>query len=337
MIDKVAELNHLLIAIDELKDSAGAANRDSVIRLCEGTVIEGRRPTSEAAITFAEKIGLINLNKASILLTPYGECFLSLNTERLYELSEEQKKLLIRVGYLQGSFRMQIHGVLKDFLPDFKQNTFKLSIFDIVKPTEDLWIIEHLTQLDFLIRKEDILEINSQYVDTVAHFLSEGKWWSPDDFEEYRKEREETGKLAEQLVIEYEKERLHQLGCKVEALCMRHISKLKVDAGYDVDSFDGSNPGLNYNRFIEIKGSKNSKVIFFWSDNEIEVAKKLGDKYWIYFQGGINTKTKKAINKPLIFQNPIKTILENPAFKKRPQGLIVESYMDGELSKFQTN
>lgn len=335
MIEKIAELNRVVIAIDELKEDSGEANHDGVIRLCEGTVIEGRRPNHESTLTFAEKIGLIIQNKNNISLSQYGTDFLNLNVERTYELSEEQKKILIGIGYLQGPYRMVIHNLLKDFLPDFKNNTFKLSILDVAKTPESEWVIEHLTQLDCLVRKDDLLEINLEYVNTIAHFLSEGKLWSPDDFEEYMKEREKIGEIAEELMIEFEKNRLKNLGCRVEALCIRRISKLKVNAGYDVDSFDGGTANLNYDRFIEIKGSKNSKVIFYWSDNEIKIARELGEKYWIYFQGGIQTLTKKCKNKPLLFQNPIKTILEDPTFKKRPQGIIVEKNIEGNLIEFK--
>lgn len=239
MIEKIAELNRTLIAIDELKDNNGEASYDGVIRLCKETVIEGRRPNHESTLTFAEKIKLITIDKTQISLTQYGKDFLNLNVERLYDLSEEQKKILLRMCYLEGPYRTVIYNLLKDFLPDFKNNTFKLSIFDVVKTPESEWVIEHLTQLNCLVRNDDLLEINSQYVNTIAHFLSEGKLWSPDDFEAYQEEREKIGTIAEDLIMEFEKNRLQSTGCKVEALCMRHISKLKVNAGYDIDSFNG--------------------------------------------------------------------------------------------------
>jgi hypothetical protein len=36
-------------------------------------------------------------------------------------------------------------------------------------------------------------------------------------------------------------------------------------------------------------------------------------------------------NKPILFQNPVDTILNNPRFKKTTQGIIVEGDVRGEV------
>ena len=105
---------------------------------------------------------------------------------------------------------------------------------------------------------------------------------------------------------------------------------MKVNAGYDIESFNGKSKAMKFDRFIEVKGSGESTVRFFWSTNEIEIAGRLGDNYWIYYQGGIDKKTKKAKNKPLMFQNPQESIMKDTNFTKIQNGLVVEAKIVGE-------
>ena len=64
---------------------------------------------------------------------------------------------------------------------------------------------------------------------------------------------------------------------------------------------------------------------FFWSQNEIQVATRLGERYWIYFQGGIDVGNGIARNEPIMLRDPSKLILQDGMFKTTPQGLIVEA------------
>ena len=72
-------------------------------------------------------------------------------------------------------------------------------------------------------------------------------------------------------------------------------------------------------------------VRFIWTPNEIEVANKLGENYWIYYQGGIDKKKKIAKNRPLLFQNPLKSIMKDSRFTLTQNGIIVEAKLAGEI------
>jgi hypothetical protein len=69
---------------------------------------------------------------------------------------------------------------------------------------------------------------------------------------------------------------------------------------------------------------------FFWSDNEIKVATRLGKRYWIYFQGAIDLAKGSARDEPILVHDPVNSILGSTKFKSTPQGLIVESEMKGK-------
>lgn len=321
----------MLIAASALADDKHRADKEAVIRQCEGTVIEGRTPDHEASLEYASEVGLLHVDGRFVVLTGEGLTFLDMNPEKLYDLSEGQRKFLIRACYLHGKFREESFKLLSMFSPSYARDTYRWSWVDGPPLEGDANILEQLRELGLLVREQAWYEINAEFVDAVAAFLSEGKGFSEEKFMEYLHEREEVGKVAESLVVEFEGQRLRDAGHVAEALSVRRISRLRANAGYDIESFDGKSRGVNYDRFIEVKGAKSSKVHFIWSDNEMRIAKKLGPRYWIYFQGGIDLNSKKAKNKLLMFQNPIETILKDARFATTAQGVIVESEMRGEL------
>jgi len=334
MQNKIAELNRLLLAIKELMDKRYAASISSVIEQCKTIVIDGIMPEHNETINFAAKLGLIRKGSKKIYLLDSGQYFLALNKESIYDLVIEQKKYILRTCFLHGFFREDTMNLLNKFSPNYKNNTFRWSEVDDSPLDVDRWFIDHLIELELLKRIESSLEVSAQYVDTISSFLSEGKGWSIEAFEQYLKEKKEVGDIAERMIFSYESNRLADSGHEIEAKCIRTISRLRVNAGYDIESFNGASPGMNFNRFVEVKGSRNQFLNFFWTENEMAIAKKLGRQYWIYFQGGIDIKNGLVKNDPLIFQDPLNSIMKNSQLIKTPQGLIVQGKTKGkELSR----
>ena len=132
-------------------------------------------------------------------------------------------------------------------------------------------------------------------------------------------------------MLQYERSRLTAAGLRSEALCVRQISQIRVHAGYDIESFDGRSPDLSFNRFIEVKGSGQSQVRFMWSPNEIKVAERLKERYWIYFVGGIERKGRRVTREPILIQNPLLHMQQSTLYASRPNGLIVEGKTSGNL------
>jgi hypothetical protein len=328
MVEKLAELNRVLIAVSELRDAEGTADVDAVVEYCKGIVIEARIPKHEETISFAQQIGLLATNDTEIRLTFEGAGFIELNSTNQYDLSDEQKKVLLRTCYLHGALREEVRSILKEFSTALDKDVLRWSLYDS-SPLPNGWTVDHLSQLGLLQPLKDGWEVASDYAATVSVFLEEGAGWSEEKFREYLKEKEEIGKLGESLVKAYESKRLMDSGCSVEAKCVRNISGLRVNAGYDIESFDAFSPNVAYDRFIEVKGARARQIRFFWSENEINVAKRLGQRYWIYFQGGIDASKKAAKDQPIMIQDPATLILGNGQYKTTPQGLIVESNAKG--------
>ena len=55
-----------------------------------------------------------------------------------------------------------------------------------------------------------------------------------------------------------------------------------TNAGFDIESFTEIDDTNVVKRFIEVKAVLKNSVRFYWSRNEIEKSKELGESYWLY-------------------------------------------------------
>lgn len=124
--------------------------------------------------------------------------------------------------------------------------------------------------------------------------------------------KEDAGKLAELFALEYECRRLNGHP-NIERVSI--ISQEYVNAGYDIETFEDID-SIVLDRFIEVK-SYQEEISFFWSRNEIEMAKKLRNKYYLYLvnRGRIGEKDYT----PQKFQDPYKKIFESDLWIKNPE------------------
>lgn len=86
------------------------------------------------------------------------------------------------------------------------------------------------------------------------------------------------------------------------------VAQYIVNEGYDIASYNEKDDE-EYNRFIEVKSYEGNKPYFFWSRNEVNVAKRKLENYWIYL---VNRKEMNNEGyEPIMKQNPIANILNN--------------------------
>ena len=225
-----------------------------------------------------------------ILITEFGNEFLSYNKERNYALNDKQKNLLVLKCFLKGRLSDEVKKILRQFRPDLKRKKFVWSKLDSIRLDANREILNLLYQLDVVYMSNDIMMINSQYSRQASSFQILPGSMTREELQQKIEEKNQVGRIAEEIVVNNERKRLLSSSFKIESERVQSISDLKVDAGYDVISFDGE--GLDYDRFIEVKGSRYLGLSFIWSRNEIKVARELGRKYWIYFVGGIDLDTK---------------------------------------------
>lgn len=124
------------------------------------------------------------------------------------------------------------------------------------------------------------------------------------------------GAKAESFALEYERRRIsnHVLRSQIKL-----ISEIDVSAGYDLISFQ-SNQSTCYDRFIEVKAISHSNG-FYWSKNEMEIAKLQGEKYCLYL---VNlTKIEGEDYKPIIISNPAMTIMNSQDWLIEPESYYI--------------
>lgn len=147
-------------------------------------------------------------------------------------------------------------------------------------------VIEPLNNNTYKIKKEFMHLAESIFNNTI----------SLDEFKKSLAAKEELGTKAELFVIDYEKTKLPNKN-------IEHISPIDVTAGYDIKSYTHVDAPI-YDKFIEVK-CITERERFFWSKNEIEIAKLLGDNYYLYL---VNSSFN---SNPLEIKNPYKTVYLN--------------------------
>lgn len=136
------------------------------------------------------------------------------------------------------------------------------------------------------------------------------------ELEESLKQKEIYGEEAEKFVLSFEKNRLGNKN-------IDWVAEYVVNAGYDIASFN-NNEDNEFNRFIEVKSYEGEMPYFYWSRNEINIAKLYKDKYWVYL---VNRKEMNDENYiPIMKQNPINSILNNVKWNKDIECYRVELY-----------
>ena len=135
------------------------------------------------------------------------------------------------------------------------------------------------------------------------------------ELEQKLKIDKEVGDIAEKIVLEYEESRLkNEESASSESTLVRIISGTDVTAGYDIESFDGKTSDLKFNRHIEVKGSVNNDLSFYWSSGEIDKAKEYENLYWIYFVSGIDRQTQSFHGEIKKIPNPASEIIDSKKY-----------------------
>ena len=134
--------------------------------------------------------------------------------------------------------------------------------------------------------------------------------------ENLEKQRE-LGAKGEEFVLNFEKKRITN---PILQNTINRISIIDVSAGFDIVSYnnDGS---TKFDRFIEVKTYVGNPH-FYWSKNEIEKARLMGDAYYIYLVNG--GKIDQPGYKPQCISNPIKNIIQTTEWMKTSQSFLVE-------------
>ncbi len=138
-----------------------------------------------------------------------------------------------------------------------------------------------------------------------------------DELRKILEQKQEYGEQAEIFVVDFEKRRLSG---SPKAESVEKISDYDVSAGYDIVSYDGP-ASSEYDRFIEVK-SFTEDPSFYWSRNEMDVAKVKRDRYFLYLVD--RDKMNEDGFVPIIIQNPYTEVIKNETkWHMRPEKYFV--------------
>lgn len=137
-----------------------------------------------------------------------------------------------------------------------------------------------LMDLDILTYEssEDKYFLAEKYIDFYAISQDYASFTSISELENALASNERVGLSAEERVVSYEKDRLDQ-ALSHEVV---HVSKHNTAAGYDVRSISLCENGKKMPRFIEVKAVSLPFFQFYWTANEMKVARKQSKFYYLY-------------------------------------------------------
>jgi hypothetical protein len=121
------------------------------------------------------------------------------------------------------------------------------------------------------------------------------------------KQQELNGEEAEKYVLSYEESRLKGKDG------IEWIAPYDSAAGFDILSYHNQDDNQN-NRFIEVKSYSGNKPYFYWTKNEMKVAKDKGNDYVIYLI--CRDKMHSKGYRPIMIHNPLCNILESEEWMK---------------------
>jgi hypothetical protein len=138
----------------------------------------------------------------------------------------------------------------------------------------------------------------------VADALPEQRGLSQAELDERLALQRKRAEDAEDYILELERQRLIAAGCPHYAIGVRRISGERVDAGYDIRSFEMTGAP----RYIEVKSSAGPRLYFFLSRNEYRFARRHRASYWLAWLGWA-ARLPAGPCEVAWFPDPMRTIL----------------------------
>lgn len=306
------DINKVLLFADELSKNSVFPEKNTILKAASSIGYGDKKGHSDS-LEFIVELGLINVSRKHYQISPLGRDFLKLNPNKYVETNIEQKRAILRLFLRNKRVRIMTMKILRHYgYPEIKDIIIDPLSYK-VSPSEFI-LMNALRWLDFFKIKEGVWTPISKDVDLV---FKKRDSISLKELEEVLSDEFKYSVMAEKLSVIFEKRRLRGEKMFIQSSLVNLIAEKDVNAGYDLLSFTGKE-SFEYDRFIEVKCSKGNKIRFFWSRNEYLTAKKLKNKYWIYYF------PKIMVNKtPLIFRNPSATF-KPPKYKILSTEFIIE-------------
>lgn len=332
------ECNRLLGIASQMVDDEDITEVKGLFNACSSITFGGRVMNHSRTLRYCHHLGFVSIQRGTrrncIKFTQFGKEFLNNNPELNYEITNEQKDFIATKIILNGPWKSKVRGFLQTFSPNYSEITFESNVRENPPLKKSNAISHLLTHLNVIQKSNDILKVRPDYVVVVRDLRAIQKGQSEEDLEEALRLNMAQADQAEDAIVEYERKRLTTMGRTVEAGLVRRISKLNTHAGYDIESFDGDKPLVDYDRFIEVKSSQEDNLRFYFTANEHQIATTKANKYWIYFVGGLNRKRATEVI-PVLISNPVNRLMPLPEVNVQVSTYLIEQIRDITLTELK--
>ncbi len=324
--------NKILISLSDLSPAGDLYPVSSLVNQCKSVVFGGQIVEYDSTLKYCEYVGLIKIKNKDVVISALGQKFLNANRERYFEINEAQKQLITERIIFLGVWSNHARELFNFFSLNQTTESYELSIIDTVLSKDQNASIHFFKYLGILREEKFVIKVEKKYSELVYQLTADSKAISEQQLEKILMENRKLGVKAENAVVKFEKQRLKKLGKSAQAELVKRISIINAAAGYDIESFDGTTDDIFPNRFIEVKATTGDLLRFYWSINEMNVAKKKQNLYWIYMMTGFN-ENNPYDTIPILIQNPELNIPKRSCFIMEAHKFLVKEIAEVALSK----
>jgi len=307
MIIQPIEIANICAIFPSLR--TGRIPQDNLKKLAQDSkLIDSDNPV-ESVIEESLNSGLITLSSGFYFLTKNGNKICKHHRQPGYKLPNPTKNTFIKCVLLNVELN---DWCCSEFISQFKVDTIlRTFVYDrssnVIKDDTNWLII--LSGVGLVKVDKEKAIINRNYLGIINEMLLNIRDPIHVKRSEIENDKNEVGDLAESLAMQYEMERLSIAGYPSLAPLVQQISMVDQSAGYDILSFQGSGSQPSENIYVEVKCTRKEEFSFYWSYNEMNIAKKEAANYWIYGYTKADIANECA-DGPIRINNPISSLAE---------------------------
>lgn len=269
-------------------------------------------------LSFLQTIKFVTISDKNVLSSSFIK-----SIGKIHDKQEkiDQLKLIVVKMMLRSRNNKELIEFLQ-YCQNFSMNKDREKFSYIPNLTERLkqaGIRNFLMELSFVSKATDKNEyfIESKYVD-LTDLFGKVATLTPEGLALIQKKQIELGDRAELEILVYEKKKLKRFPSIAKKVM--HVAKHNVNAGFDIESFceKKAEKGILDKIYIEVKAVSEVQNKFYWSANEIKIAKKLKSNYYLYLLPvGLNRNFD--IDNLKIIPNPYKSVYVSGDWQKKEE------------------
>ena len=309
----IQEINEITSVVISLTHNAS----ETEINYIESQWTKKHKQYLRKLLNFAEKLNILKINGTKMSVTKIGmllfeQCTIK-DQKRFLDANLEQRNFLTETFWNTS----QILNDFKEMLNQFSEYNSKGDLKCVLTNDHnfDILLIVYLQEIDIFEKKlelnqgtgeNEIILYCKNSTDEISKLRNNVTELSEEELDRKLAENKEIGKNGEKAVLEEEKNRFRNDGRIDLAMSIKQVSVTNAYAGYDIKSYKDKNSKLNeYDKFIEVKTTRSSSPRFFWSSNEVKVAEREREKYWIYLWTNWEREASRKLEK---IPNPYKQL-----------------------------